>query len=146
MERRVNYLYTLGDAYKRYKKVTKSNISERLSESKFREVFNVFMEEYLKLCWDKGQPARFPYGLGHIYILKKKEKVVNLYESKKQKKRVYFNLDSTGGYVYYIRYEKGRLPYSWAYKLIKSKIRKILTQRIRDYIKLDKYYPAYKIQ
>lgn len=145
MQRRVNYVYTTQDVYKIYKKHTQDNIGGRIPEPKFREIFNTFLESYIKICWDKGQPAKFPLGIGSVYVIKKKAKTVDIYQTKIQRKRVYFDLDSTGGYTYRIRGVQGSCPYSSFYKIVKGTLRSILLNRIRDYVKLGRYYPSYKI-
>ena len=143
-ERRVNYIHSLQDAYVEYKKLTKNDVKNRLSEAKFKEVFITFLDTFLFECFDAGQPARLPYNLGTLYIKKSKKKFVNISESIKQKKKVYYNNDHTGGYYYKIMVRAKTLKYAWAYKGISlPKLSEKLYKRILDFADRGKYYPTF---
>ena len=143
-ERRVNYIYSLQDAYIEYKKLTRNDIKNRLSEAKFKEIFITFLDAFLFECFDTGQPARLPYNLGTLYIRKSKKKIVNIPESIKQKKKVYYNNDHTGGYYYKIVVHSNKLKYAWAYKGVSlPKLSEKLYKRILDFADKGKYYPTF---
>lgn len=145
MFRRVNYVYTINDCYREYKKVTEK--ATRLPLSKFKELYTTFVMNWVEKAFDKGNMITFPYHIGSMYIVKEKKKLVDIRQTVIQKKRVYFNNDNTGGYSYFIKAKIGKLKYSWAYKAKRSIIiNKFLFKKILNFIGLGKYYPAWVIE
>lgn len=147
--RRVNYLFTLEDCYVAYKKVTKSNIKERLSKADFSKLFNTFFFELLFYNLDKGSEAILPMNLGSLFLIKYKSRknVVDWIKTAKLGKRSYITNDHSGGYTYKLIYKKAKYcKYINFYKYRTGQaLKRRLFNKIMSFSKLGKFYPAYFI-
>ena len=125
MDVKLRYSYTLRD------------IARKISYKRhivIQRVFKKFMEKVIIKIVTDGFRFKMPYNTGSLYLIATKEPALNIKETIRQKKRIYYNNDDSMGYSYKLRWE---LPFNMPNKnvndyRISESATKVVSKTIRE--------------